>query len=359
MKRPVLSGLGLLSPCGVGMEPLWQLLDSGSSGIGRLTAFSAVSGALGSEITGIDLDDIIDNRSIRRAADVSKYALAAVQLALQDAGLDSAAGEESVMVTAVTHGAMNYTQAYHESLCTGGAEDISPILFSDSVLNAPAGNASICYEIRGAVHTIIGGPAASIKAAIMASRLLQENGIHRAVVVSAEEINELSFYCRKKFGESAMSEGAGVFLMEDGSARKGRQGYCCISGYAAYINPADPDISLQMAVEKALAMAGITKHDLDFALTDIPPGKDARHLDGVPSDTVSRFTGNAFCVSSAWNILLAAYMIYKDALPEPFMKRCEEKRKLNTIQNVMVCNLEETGTASAIVLSKQERIERI
>jgi len=355
MKRPVLSGMGVLSPFGPGMEPLWESLASGRSGIRRLSRFSSVSGALGSEITGIDVDDIIDDRSFRRAADVSKYALAAIQLALRDAGLDSVAGEDSAMVTAVTHGAMNYTQAYHRSLVTGGVEDISPILFSDSVLNAPAGNASICYGIQGAVHTIVGGTAASIKAAMMACRLIHEDGISRAVVVSAEEMNELSFHCRKKFGEPAMSEGAGVFLIEDGSVRTGKQVYCQIAGYASHIDAA-PDVSFHKAVEKALSMAGIAKHDLDFALTDMPPGMRMQHLDGIPSDTVSRYTGNAFCVSSAWNIMLAASMIFKGALPASFIKRCEEKSKLNTIQNVIVCNLEETGAAAALVLSKKERV---
>lgn len=356
MKRPVISGLGPLSPFGAGMETLWEALASGSSAIRSLSRFSSISSALGGEITDIDLDDIIDNRSFRRAADVSKYALAAIQLALLDAGLDSAEGEDSAIVTAVTHGAMNYTEAYHKSLVTGGVEDISPILFSDSVLNAPAGNASICYGIRGAVHTIVGGTAASIKAAIMACRLIQEDGINRAVVVSAEEINKLSFYCRKRFGDSEMSEGAGVFLIEDASLRKGRQPYCCISGYASHIDPEGPYVSFQMAVDKALSMAGIAKHDLDFALTGMPPGMHTRHLDGMPSDTVSRYTGNAFCVSSAWNITLAAYMIYKEALPDSFIKRCEEKKKLNTIQHVIVCNLEETGAAAAIVLSKPEHV---
>jgi 3-oxoacyl-(acyl-carrier-protein) synthase len=317
---------------------------------------SSVPGALGSDITDIDLDDIIDNRKFRRAADVSRYALAAIKLAISDAGLDSAGGEDSAVITAVTHAAMNYTQDYHKSLLTGGVDDISPILFSDSVLNAPAGNASICFDIRGAVHTVIGGTAASIKATMMACRLIHEDGINRAVVVSAEELNELSFHCRRRFGESAMSEGAGALFIEDNSVRKGKHVYCSVSGYASHFDPAGPEVSFQKAVDRALSMAGIGRRDLDFALTDMPAGMSMRHFDGVPSDSVSRFTGNAFCVSSAWNILLAAYMIYKEALPDSFMKRCGEERKLNKIQNVIVCTLEETGAAAAIVLSKQEHV---
>lgn len=358
MNRPVLSGLGPITPFGAGVGPFWQALTAGSSGIRPLSRFSPGTDNQGGEISGIDLDEIIGNRSFRRVADISKYVLAAIQVALRDAGLESVAGESTALVTAVTHGAMNYTQEYHQSLVTGGVDDISPILFSDSVLNAPAGNASVCYGIQGAVHSIIGGTAASIKAAMIACGLVQESGINRAVVVSGEEMNELSFFCRKQFGWQAMSEGAGSFLIEDSADRKGMQSYCCVSGYAAHIEASGPDISLNTAVEKALAVAGIRKHDLDFALVDLPPGADARLFKGIPLDSVSRFTGNAFCVSSAWNIMLAAYMIYKDAVPESFLKGHEEKRKSDTIRHGIVCSLEETGTAAAIILSKEDQAER-
>jgi 3-oxoacyl-(acyl-carrier-protein) synthase len=348
----VISGIGPLSPLGAGRECLWQSLSEGHSGIKEISRFSSIPGAMGGEIIGVEIDDIVDDRKFRRAADVSKYAMAAIKLAITDAGLESVKGEDSAIVTAVTHGALNYTQEYHESLLTGDVEDISPILFSDSVLNAPAGNASICFGIQGAVHTIVGGTGASVKAAILAGRLMGEGRVKRAIVVSAEELNELSFYCRSKLGEPVLSEGAGAILIEGENARENTNVYCYISGFASHLNPEDREASLKTSIDKALAMAGIEKQDLNFVLSDVPPVMDTGYLNGLPSDTVSRYYGKAFCVSSMWNIIAAAYIIKQGVLPDYFMMQRKEKVSVKKIKNVLVCTLEKTGSAAAMILSK-------
>ena len=352
MRKLIISGIGPLSPSGAGKEKLWKLLSGGPSVIKEITRFSSLPEAMGGEIADKDTDAIINARKFRRAADVSKYAMAAIGLAMNDAGLDSVSGENSAMVAAITHGALNYTQDYHESLLTGGVEDISPALFSDSVLNAPAGNASICFGIQGAVHTIIGGLSASIKASILACRLLEEDSIQRATVISTEEVNELSFYCRRKFGESIMSEGAGAILIERDNGERNSQRYCSISGFSSYLDTSDADKSFRTAIDRALAMAGIKKQDLDFALVDMPPGIHSGYLDDIQQNTVSRYTGNAFCVSSIWNIIIAAYIIDKGFLPEYFSKTGKKANNADNIKNVLVCSLEKTGSAAAMVLTK-------
>ncbi len=352
MRKLIISGIGPLSPSGAGKEKLWALLSGAPSVIKKIDRFSSVPGAMGGEIADNDADAHIDARKFRRAADVSKYAMAAISLAMNDAGLDSVSGEDSAMVAAITHGALNYTQDYHESLLTGGVEDISPALFSDSVLNAPAGNASICYGIQGAVHTIIGGVSASIKAAILACRLLEDDSIQRATVISTEEINELSFYCRRKFGESIMSEGAGAILIERDNGKKKSQRYCSISGFSSYLDTSDAENSLRTAVDRALAMAGIKKQGLDFALIDMPSNTHSGYLDDIRQNTVSRFTGNAFCVSSIWNIIMGAYIIDNGFLPEYFSNSESKSNSADNIKNVLVCSLEKTGSAAAMVLTK-------
>jgi 3-oxoacyl-(acyl-carrier-protein) synthase len=352
MQKLVISGIGPLSPSGAGKEKLWEMLSGGPSVIKEITRFPSVPGAMGGEVDDSDADAHINARKFRRAADVSKYAMAAIELAMNDAGLDSVRGEDSAMVAAITHGALNYTQDYHESLLTGGVEDISPALFSDSVLNAPAGNASICYGIQGAVHTIIGGVSASIKASILACRLLEEDSIQRAAVIATEEINELSFYCRRKFGESIMSEGAGAILIEKDNGEKNSQRYCSISGFSSYLNISDMDKSFRTSVDRALAMAGIKKQDVDFALVDMPPGIHSGYLDNIRQNSISRYTGNAFCVSSIWNIIIAAYILDKGFLPEYFSETGNKADKADNMKNVLVCSLEKTGSAAAMVLTK-------
>lgn len=352
MERLVISGIGPVSPFGAGKECLRQALAEGRSGIKEITRFSSISGAMGGEITDRDIDALLDDRKFRRAADVSKYAMAAVKLALNDAGIESVSGGESAMVAAVTHGALNYTQEYHESLLTGGVEDISPILFSDSVLNAPAGNVSICFGIQGAVHTIVGGAASSIQAAMLACRLLGEGPIRRAVLFSSEEINELSFYCRSRSGEPVMAEGAGAVLIERADARTGSQEYCHISGFASHLDPSGPEASFRISVDRALSMARLKKADLDFILSDLPAGIHNGYLDETLSGTVSRFTGNAFAASSIWNIIAAADSIEQGRLPERLGPQGKESVPLRELKNVLVCALEKTGAAASIILSR-------
>jgi len=352
VERLVISGIGPLTPFGAGKECLRQSLKDGLSGIKEITKFSSISGAMGGEITDIDIDAIIDDRKFRRAADVSKYAMAAIKLALNDAGLESVSGEDSAMVAAVTHGALNYTQEYHELLLTGGVEDISPILFSDSVLNAPAGNASICFGIQGAVHTIVGGTASSIKAAMLACRLLDDGPIKRALLFSTEEINELSFYCRNSFGEPVMSEGAGALLIERADERKGSQQYCNVSGFASYLDPSDPEASLRISADRALSMAGIKKDDLDFVLMEGAAGIHNGYFNETLSGTVSQYTGKAFAVSSIWNIIAAADSIEQGCLPDHLAARDKHNVTSRGPENVLVCALEKTGLAASMVLSK-------
>ncbi len=348
----VISGIGPLSPLGAGKDNFWRSLSSRHSGINHISKFSSVSGAMGGEINNNDIDGLIDDRKFRRAAEISKYALAAIKLAILDANSSFEGKENTAIITAVTHGAMNYTQDYHESLITGGVEDISPILFSESVLNAPAGNASICYGVQGVVHTIVGGCTASLKAVMLASRILNEGAIEKAIVVSAEEVNELSFYCRGKFGESIMSEGAGALLIENNHSIDGSKAYCHVSGFSSYFEPKSAEASFVKAIDQALTMANINKNDLDLALIDIPKGMCMRYLDEIPSGTVSQYTGNAYCVSSAWNIIIAAHIIKKGMLPDNFIKNDKNHDKCNNIKHVLICNLEETGHAAAVVLSK-------
>lgn len=350
MRKPVITGIGPVTPAGTGRESFWDSMSKGTSVINNIKKFSSMPGARGGEVPEQDIDEYIDGRKFRRAADISKNALIAVSSALKDSGIESIGDEDSALVVGVTHGAINYSQQYHRSLLEG-EEDVSPLLFSDSVLNAPAGNGSICFDIKGAVHTVVGDITASIKAVMLACGKLKAGSVSRSIVVSAEEINELTFFCRTRLGETDLSEGAGALVIEN--AVHSAAPYCTISGYASYFNAVDPGNSLEQAVERALIMADISKDELDFAFVDGFRGKADQYLNDIPTGSTARFMGNAFNVTAAWNIMLSAVIIRKGIFPAVIMKGKTSENFIHIEKgNILVCNSEVNGASSAIILSR-------
>lgn len=351
MGRLVISGIGPLSPLGTGREAYWEAVLRGASCIQEVSGFSSLRDTKGSRIAGQEIEKYVDDRRFRRAADISKYAIAAVRLAMGDAGIGSLRGEETGLIVAVTHGAMQYTEEYHRALVTGGAEDVSPILFSDSVLNAPAGNVALCFGIQGAAHTVVGSVSAFIKGIMLAERLMDAGLLKRVIVVSAEELNELSFFCRTAFEGTPLSEGAGALLIEREDPSSTGEPYCRIAGHGAFFDPLHMEHAFEKAVEGALAMGGITMDDVKFAFIDAPPDLCDGRLGSVPSGSITQFTGNAFCVSAAWNVILASLAIRHGIVPDAFW---EDRRPRDSARTLLVCNLEETGAASAVVLSSPD-----
>lgn len=186
----VITGIGAVSPAGFGAKALWEALTHGQPLFKEIPLpLPKGRSRLGAAISGID--DFLGDRRFRRAANISKFTVAAIRLALQDAGLDPANwnGFEAGLVTAVTHGAISLTREFHEGLVTGGPAAASPVLFSDSVLNAPAGNASIAFNIRGASHTVVGDLSAGIMAVSTAIKTMRRGNIKVCIAGGAEELD--------------------------------------------------------------------------------------------------------------------------------------------------------------------------
>src|ERR1700690_2646262 len=144
MRKLIITGAAMVSPIGIGTEAIWDAIQRGACGIRRLTKVSFKEDLFCGEIRDFDLGDYISDRRFRRAAPISQFALSSVALALGETAAASD-NENTALVMAITHGVLGYTQVFHKELLEGGPDAVSPIYFSDSVLNAPAGNTSICF----------------------------------------------------------------------------------------------------------------------------------------------------------------------------------------------------------------------
>jgi hypothetical protein len=168
-------------------------------------------------------------------------------LAVTDAGFSPAAfgGERAGLIVGITHGAVNYSVQFHRTLLLEGALGASPLHFSESVPNAPAGNGAIAFQIHGPVHTLIGEEPVGAQAIDCAADLLRRGLVDRCLVVATEEWNEVVAHAYAQIDRAAgrragsddappLGEGAAALVLEleSTAACRGTTPYAVISGWS-------------------------------------------------------------------------------------------------------------------------------
>ncbi|HSB70635.1 MAG TPA: beta-ketoacyl synthase N-terminal-like domain-containing protein [Candidatus Methylomirabilis sp.] len=234
--RLAISGIGMVCPGGLGREALVRALTEGQ------TAEAPY------RVPDFALEGYLENaRAFRRVAGVTKYALAAMALASADAGFSAGAfgGERVGLIVGITHCAVTYSVQFHRTLVLEGPLVASPLFFSESVPNAPAGNGAIAFQIRGPVHTLIGEEPVGTQAIDLAAVLLRGGLVDRCLVVGTEEWNEVVEHAYGQIDRAAwrtrdpdvappLSEGAAALVVELESAavRRGAAPHAVISGWS-------------------------------------------------------------------------------------------------------------------------------
>ena len=328
----VITGIGIVSPIGIGNPAFWDALLAGRTGIKEIKSFNTEGqrSRLGAEINPDDIDAVFSDKRFRRAAKISKYCLAAAGLAIKDSGLDPSGWDpaKAGLVVGVTHGAMNYTREFHTVLIREGALSASPMFFSDSVLNAPAGNASIAFNIKGAAHTIAGGIPAGIDAIDYAIRVMRNNNLDVCIAGGAEEIDALVFdsYARfrllspnnrgkegiKPFASDrnglVTGEGACMLVLEkkEAAVKRGAVVYAGISDARDFDNKIIYAVTGANGTGKDVVEAGILKALL---------AGNNKNAAKVFVGNIKPLTGECFAAGSAMQAASAAMALHKGIIP--------------------------------------------
>ena len=175
-------------------------------------------------------------RAFRRVSGATKLALAAMGLAVGDAGFSpkTFGGPDAGIVVGLTHGGAPYSVRFHRELLLEGCLAASPLHFSESVPNAPAGNAAIAFQARGPVHTLIGEEPVGTQAVEMAAALLRSGRVTRCLVAGTEEWSEVVTHAYAQVDRARragpadavppMSEGAAALVLELAGTAAGRSG---------------------------------------------------------------------------------------------------------------------------------------
>jgi 3-oxoacyl-(acyl-carrier-protein) synthase len=232
-----IAGMGWVTPLGNGVDPVWERLLQGHEssatqiseqfGDRSYNAFRVPDSAL----TGLA------HPRLRRASLISRFAAAAGLEALHAAGVkvDSQNAGRIALIFAISNGGVIYTKRFYRDVVETGAQSASPLLFPETVFNAPASHLAAILGITGTTYTLVGDGAVGLLAIKMAKDVMTDKSLDYCLVVGTEEIDWLlcDAYRRWRLLRSAppiepfskrkrgiiLSEGAGAIVLARVSPR--------------------------------------------------------------------------------------------------------------------------------------------
>ncbi len=231
------TGIGVISPLGIGRETFWESCRKAKTGIKKITSFDTTS--LRSNIAGW-IDDFnprhfLPPKSYRRMGRVSRMAVASSVEALQDSGLDmnSIDRERIAVIMGTSYGSSSHIEDFYISLLEEGPRGAHPFLFPETVPNAPASYIAMFHGITGPNNTFCQNELSAENAIMYARNLLLQNLVDVVLVGGADELSAMQYTCydavgalnkvRAEKGETirpepgsglVLGEGAGILVME-------------------------------------------------------------------------------------------------------------------------------------------------
>ncbi|MGD0283418.1 MAG: beta-ketoacyl synthase N-terminal-like domain-containing protein, partial [Dissulfurispiraceae bacterium] len=152
-RRVVITGLGLVTPIGIGVEETWNAALDGKSGIGHITHFDASSlpVRIAGEIKGFDPANYIEAKEIKKMDRFIHLAVAAATMAVSDSGFRITAenAERVGVVVGSGMGGLPAIEHYHKALLEKGYRRISPFFIPMLIINMASGNVSIKFGAKG------------------------------------------------------------------------------------------------------------------------------------------------------------------------------------------------------------------
>lgn len=176
-RRVVITGLGLTTPLGIGLDNVWEKIVAGQSGAGPLTRFdaSAHDTKIAAEVKDFKAEEYIPGREVRRMDLFIQYALAATKVAVQDSGIDLKCedAERVGVIVGTGLGGLPTLEKYHSILLERGPGRISPFFIPMLIANEAPGNIAIHYGIKGPNLSIVTACATGAHCIGEALRIIQ------------------------------------------------------------------------------------------------------------------------------------------------------------------------------------------
>jgi 3-oxoacyl-[acyl-carrier-protein] synthase II len=297
----VVTGVGLVSPLGIGTEETWQGLQAGRSGIATITLFDASHHAarIAGEVKGFDPLHWVEKKDVKKQDRFIQFAIAAADFALKDSGLPigPANAEQVGVFVGSGIGGFGTIEREHEILIKQGPRRISPFFIPASIINLASGWISIRTGAKGPNSATATACTSSAHAIGDSFRLIQ-HGEAEAMICGGSEaaITPLAVggfaamralstrneapekasrpYDRERDG-FVIGEGAGILVLEEleHARRRGARIYCELAGYgmsgdAFHISaPCEDGDGAVRVMRRTLADAGVGPEVVDYVNT--------------------------------------------------------------------------------------------
>ena len=298
MRRVVVTGLGITSPLGTGLEKNWDALTNGRSGIAPITHFDATDFPVkfAGEIRDLNLDDFIDKKEARKMDLFIHYAVAAAAMAITDSGLEinEDNAERVGVVVGSGMGGLPSIEKYHGAFIDGGYRKISPFFIPMSIINLAAGQISIQHGAKGPNIAPVSACATGTHAIGDAFRMIQRGDADAVISGGSESTvcplgiggfsvmkalstrNDDPVAASRPFDKNrdgfVMGEGSGIVVLEEyeSAKKRGARIYAEVLGYGLTADahhltaPSPGGEGAARCMQMALDTAGLNPEDVDY-----------------------------------------------------------------------------------------------
>ncbi len=340
MRRVVVTGMGIVSPLGFGLEAVWRRLIDGQSGAGRIEKFdtSQMACQIAAEVprsngygggaaagdAAFNADDWVEPREQRRMGDFIVYGIAAAQMAYEDSGLDIKTDEQRERIGVMTGSGIGGLQGIEKEVLVlneKGPRRVSPFFITGNLINLVSGQISIRLGLKGPNHAVVTACSSGAHAIGDAARMIALDDADMMLAGGAESticpigitgftacraltthFNDTPEKASRPYDKDRdgflMGEGSGFVVLEELEHAKARGakiygeviGYG-LSGDAYHITaPAEDGDGGFRSMGMALKRAGLAPKDIDYVNAH---GTSTPRGDEIELNAVERLFGDA------------------------------------------------------------------
>nr|HID58438.1 beta-ketoacyl-[acyl-carrier-protein] synthase II [Desulfobacterales bacterium] len=361
-RRVVVTGIGLITSLGTGVENCWKALCEGRSGIDKIQGFDAsdLPVNIAGEVNDFEPEKFLERKEIRRMDRFVQFAIAATKMAIEDSGvkIDETNEDRAGVIIGTGFGGLHTLESNYSNLLRSGPKKVSPLFLPMMIANMASGQVAIHFGAKGPNNCMITACAAGAHSIGEAARLIQY-GVADIMIAGSSEATISPLVISGFYNMKAMTrglrepkeacrpfdklrdglvpaEGVGIMILEELSQARRRRAeiYAELIGYGLngdgyHITMPDPEgEGARKCMQMALDDAGISYQEVDYInahgtstpLNDVTETKAIKsvfkeHAYEIPISSTKSMTGHALGAAGAIEAVVSVLTVSRGIIP--------------------------------------------